>query len=100
MADRIEIDTASLRQDRETIQNQTEGVRTGLVRLIEQMEHLSGMWEGPAKENFMVQFQTDCELMQEFLGELDKYVQAMEYAEREYDQCENEAAQLVAAIRI
>lgn len=100
MAERIEIETRSLGQDRETIQSQTEGLKSRTRQLSEQIESLSGMWEGPAKESFMAQFRTDYEFMQEFLMEMDKYVQAMAYAENEYNKCENDVAQLVAAIRI
>ena len=100
MAERIEIETRSLGQDRETIQTQTEGLRNRLGQMLEQMESLSGMWEGPAKESFMVQFRTDYEFMQEFLKDMDKYIQAMAYAENEYNKCDNDVAQLVASIRI
>lgn len=100
MADRIEVETHSLRQDRENIQSQTEGLNIQLGRLLESMERLSGMWEGPAKESFLAQFQTDYQFMQEFLAEMEKYVQAMAFAESEYNKCESDVAQLVASIRI
>lgn len=100
MAERIEIETRSLGQDKETIQTQTEGLRSRMSQMLEQMEGLSGMWEGPAKEAFLVQFRNDYAYMQEFLAEMDKYVQAMAYAESEYNKCENDVAQIVAAIRI
>lgn len=100
MGDRIEIETRSLAQDRDTIQSQTEGLKTKMNQMQEQMERLSGMWEGPAKEAFMTQFQTDYAYMMDFLAEMNKYVQAMTYAENEYNKCENDVAQIVAAIQI
>nr|WP_317360761.1 WXG100 family type VII secretion target [uncultured Blautia sp.] len=100
MADYIEVETRSLGQDRDNIQNQAEAVRGKLSQLLSSMENLSGMWEGPAKEVFMEQFYTDYEFMQEFLTEMDKYVQAMSYAQQEYDKCENDVAQIVGAIQI
>lgn len=96
----IEIETRSLRQDRDMIQEQTERLRAEVTRLSEAMEELVGMWEGPAKESFQKQFRVDYDLIQEFLGEMDQYVQAMSYAEQEYDKCEAEVDELVASIRI
>lgn len=96
----IEIETRSLRQDRDMIQEQTERLRAEVTRLSEAMEELAGMWEGPAKESFQKQFRADYDLIQEFLGEMDQYVQAMSYAEQEYDKCEAEVGELVASIRI
>lgn len=100
MAERIEIETRSLGRDRETIQSHTEGLRNRIQSMAEQMESLCSMWEGPAKESFIAQFQSDYEFMQEFLKEMDKYVQAMNFAENEYDKCESDVAQVIAAIRI
>ena len=96
----IEIETRSLRQDRERIQEQAEGLREEMTRLLEVMEELTGMWEGSAKESFQKQFQADCDLIQGFLGEMNQYVQAMSYAEQEYDKCEAAVDELVASIRI
>ena len=96
----IEIETRSLRQDRERIQEQAEGLREEMTRLLEVMEELTSMWEGSAKESFQKQFQADCDLIQEFLGEMNQYVQAMSYAEQEYDKCEAAVDELVASIRI
>ncbi|HIZ64617.1 MAG TPA: WXG100 family type VII secretion target [Candidatus Blautia pullicola] len=100
MADRIEIETRLLAQDKESIQTQVQRLRTQKNRLQDRMEQLSGMWEGPAKETFLNQFLSDCEYMESFFSELDAYVQAMEYAEKEYNKCENDVAQIVAAIEI
>lgn len=100
MADYIEIETRSLGQDRDNIQNQTEAVRGMLVQLQSSMETLFSMWEGPAKDVFMAQYSTDYEFMQDFLKEMEKYVQAMSYAQEEYDKCENDVAQIVGAIQI
>lgn len=100
MADYIEIETRSLGQDRDNIQNQTEAVRGKLGQLQSSMENLFSMWEGPAKDAFMAQYSTDYEFMQDFLKEMEKYVQAMSYAQQEYDKCENDVAQIVGAIQI
>lgn len=100
MSDRIEIETRLLAQDKESIRDQVQQLRKQKDQLQEKMEQLSGMWEGPAKETFLAQFLSDCEYMDSFFSELDTYVQAMEYAEKEYDKCEDDVAQIIAAIEI
>ena len=100
MADRIEIETNLLTQDKETIQNQVRVLKSRMAGLKDQMERLSGMWEGPAKETFMIQFWSDCDFIQDFFSEMDAYVDAMEYARQEYEKCENNVSQIVASIRI
>ncbi len=100
MADRIEIETNLLMQDKETIQNQVQVLKSRMAGLKEQMERLSGMWEGPAKKTFMSQFWSDCDFIQDFFSEMDAYVDAMEYARQEYEKCENNVSQIVASIRI
>ena len=66
MADRIEIETSLLAQDKDTIQGEIQSLKTYMTQMREQMEQLSGMWEGPAKEAFMNQFWSDFDYIQSF----------------------------------
>ena len=100
MAHRIEIETRLLAQDKDTIQGEIQSLKTYMTQMREQMEQLSGMWEGPAKEAFMNQFWSDFDYIQSFLTEMDTYTEAMEYAQREYEKCENDVAQIIGAIQI
>ena len=100
MADYIEIDTVSLERDRQTIQSELEKVHSGISQLREKMVNLGAMWEGPAHNAFMVQFNADYEFVQEFENELEKYIGTMEYAQKEYQKCENAVHQAIASIRV
>lgn len=100
MADYIEIDTMALGRDRQTIQSELDRVRTEISRLKEAMVNLGTMWEGPAHDAFMAQFNTDYEFVQEFGNEIGTYIETMEYAQREYQKCESEVNQAIASIRI
>ncbi len=100
MADYIEIDTTALNRDRQTIQSELERVRTKINQLREKMVNLGTMWEGPAHNAFMSQFHTDYEFVQEFAGEIKAYLETMEYAEREYERCEDAVRQAVDSIRV
>lgn len=100
MADYIEIDTAALERDRQTIQSELDRVRSEINQLQEKMVNLAAMWEGPAHDTFMAQFNTDYEFVQIFCNEIGTYVETMEYAQREYQKCENSVRQAIASIRI
>ncbi len=100
MADYIEIDTAALNRDRQTIQSELEGIQTEINRLKDEMVNLGAMWEGPAHNAFMTQFYSDCEFVQEFGKEAQTYIETMGYAVREYQKCEGEVEQAIASIRI
>lgn len=100
MADYIEIDTAALARDRQTVQSELDRLRTGIDQLKEKMVNLGTMWEGPAHNAFMAQFNADYEFIQDFNNELEKYAETMEYARQEYEKCESRVQQAVASIRI
>lgn len=100
MADRIEIDTSLLAQDRDRIQEEVQSLKICIAQVQEQVEQLSDMWEGPAKEAFLNQFWSDCDFIQNFFTEMDTYTEAMEYAQKEYEKCDNDVAQIIGAIEI
>lgn len=77
-----------------------EQVRTEISHLKEKMANLSTMWEGPAHDTFMAQFNTDYEFIQDFVNEIGTYIETMEYAQREYEKCENAVQDAIASIRI
>lgn len=100
MADYIEIDTMALNRDRQAIQSELDKVRSEISRLSEQMAGLGAMWEGPAHKAFMVQFQKDYKYIQTFAEEIRTYIETMEYAQREYQRCEDSVQSAIASIRI
>lgn len=100
MADYIEVDTEALNRDRQTIQSELQRVRTEIGRLNEEMAGLSAMWEGPAHEAFLAQFNADYEFFLQFGNEIESYIGMMEYAQNEYQRCEASVDQAVAAVRV
>lgn len=100
MADYIEIDTLALNRDKQTIQSELDRVQTEINQLKERMVSLGTMWEGPAHNAFMAQFNTDYEFIQEFGNEIGTYIETMGYAQREYQKCESTVSQVIDSIRI
>ena len=100
MADYIEIDTAALDRDRRAIQSELSRVRSEIDQLKEKMVNLGTMWDGPAHDAFMAQFYADYEFIQEFENEIEKYIETMEYALKEYQKCDDSVQQAIASIRV
>lgn len=100
MADYIEVDTTALNRDKQTIQSELDRVRNEIGRLKDEMAGLSAMWEGPAHEAFMAQFNADYEFIQRFGNEIESYIETMEFALTEYQKCENVVEQAIESIRI
>ncbi|QBE95728.1 hypothetical protein PMF13cell1_01252 [Blautia producta] len=96
----IEVSTEPLSADKGNIAAELNAVRTELQQLFQEMQELDSMWDGPASQAFAVQFQTDYEIMQEIVENLEGFIQCMQYAADEYNKCENTIAELISAIRI
>ncbi len=98
--DVIGISTGALDADHASVVQQIQSIRDELRRLREEMGQLCTMWEGPARQSFMARFEEDCAYMEAVAAELEDYAGHMEYASREYQKCESNVADFVAAVQI
>ena len=74
---------------------------TGLVDGIYQdMKELDAMWDGPANDAFNVQFENDRQDFLELCKEIQKYIEKVDLAKKEYNNCESKVADIVNSIRI
>lgn len=96
----IEVSTGQLDSDRADMASGLQKIREQFNRLFEEMQALDAMWEGPAKQTFQAQFAGDCEIAEEICENLAKYIESMENASQEYKKCENDVADIIAAIKI
>ena len=79
---------------------QLQSIREEIGLLREEMDRLCAMWEGPARQAFLAQFEEDCAYMEQVVNHLTDYAEHMEYASREYQKCENHVAEYIAAVQI
>lgn len=99
MANRgIAIETNMLASDIYELTGELEAVRKHIQTMTADMTELDAMWEGPANQVFMKQFRNDVQYAEEICGMLQKLIECMEYARKQYDLCESEVASLIAAI--
>ena len=69
-------------------------------RSIEEVNALTGMWEGSAHDVFLQQFQTDAENMQKLLDFVDSYLEDLERARQKYAGCESDVSERIRTIII
>ena len=94
----IEIETNTLATDIGELTNELEVARKYIQTMATDMTELDTMWDGPANQVFMMQFQNDVQYAEEICGMLQKLIECMEYAKKQYDSCESEVSSLIASI--
>lgn len=100
MENMFEIDTDLLRQTISTMRENLESMNNQFTKLFEDVGSLNGMWQGPANDAFRAQFGKDTEYYQTYYKTLSDYISCLEYAAREYDNCEDKVLQAVNAVKI
>ena len=100
MSDYIRVSTENINRDRESIQNELNGIERAVNELHQEMQSLAQTWEGSAWQNFQGLVSSDIENMHTVCGKVSGFLSHMEYAFREYQKCENQVQSLVGNIRI
>lgn len=100
MGREIAINTTTLSRDIELLQQQLNIVKTDLNKMYNAVRVLDGMWDGPANQAFNNQFNHDRNDMLELCNTIQKIINCMEYAKKEYNTCEADVNNIVASISI
>lgn len=100
MGNEITVNTWTLSGDIETLQQQLNVIRADMDKMYEAVRVLDGMWDGPANQAFNVQFNSDRNDMLELCNIVQKIIDCMEYAKKEYNSCEADVGSIVASIAI
>lgn len=100
MANYIKVSTDRLHQDRDRISDEVNGLGKAVEQLADVMQSLGQTWEGPAWQTFQGQVASDIENMTEICKNLGTYLQHIEYAGKEYAQCETIVERAIRSLRI
>ena len=100
MAQKIEITTAMLSQDAETVQNQLNELTRDIDSLQGAMGALNGMWTGSANAAYNARCNEDVQRLAELINKIVAFRECMGEAVKQYNECENKVAQMVNAIWI
>lgn len=94
----IEIETNTLASDINELTSELEVAKKYIQTMASDMTELDAMWDGPANEVFMMQFDHDVQYAEEICGMLKNLIGCMEFAKKQYDSCESEVRSLIASI--
>lgn len=100
MADYIEINIPSLKEDLDELQDQVKQIRDGMKQMFEEIQQLDSMWDGPANLAFNTQFVNDYQTMEEMCGTMDSIIAYGQNARTEYNKCENAVLAAIEEIKI
>ena len=100
MGNEIAINTWTLSGDIETLQQQLDIIRNDMSKMYEAVHVLDSTWEGPANEAFNIQFRQDREDMLQLCNTVQKIIDCLKYAKKEYDSCESDVSSIIASIAI
>ena len=100
MAREIKVNTSSMDQDINALQEHLNKIRKNLESMYEAVRLLDTMWDGPANEVFNRQFMADREAMEAVCENVEQVIKCMQFAKKEYENCDNEVGSIVSAIRV
>lgn len=100
MGQEISINTSTLATDIETLQQRLKEIRDDLAKMYNAVHVLDSMWDGPANAAFNIQFNKDREDMTELCNTIQKIIDCMDYAKKEYNSCEVEVSSIINSISI
>lgn len=98
--DYFRVDTNSFRSDVEEIREYINTVRNNVNDMFTSVQQLNGMWTGPANKAFTEKFINEKQMIEDYLKEIDGYVNRLESERISYNNCEQRALEMISAIRV
>lgn len=100
MADLIEIEISSLDTDIRSMEGDLASLRKELGEAYAAVQELDTMWNGPANDAFNREFEKDHANMEGMCDTIQKIIDYMVNASKEYRQCEASVSAEIDAIKI
>ena len=100
MADYIEVDISTLDQDVRGLAETLEKVRKDMNDMFGTIKELNSMWEGPAHETFMAQFEGDSQVFEALCNTVEGIIDSMNNAKDAYRKCEANVRDEIEKIKI
>lgn len=96
----IEVHTDRLEQDMDTLGECVEEARKCLNNVSDIVVALDGQWDGAANSMFNQRVIEDLNFLGDVLKEAAALLECLGFANKEYVECENSVADIIAAVRI
>jgi len=97
---KLEINVDALKNDIGSLNSYRSNLQSRIDELSDGMNSLNNSWDGTARQAYMIQYEADETTIRDILTALDEFIQTLEYARDEYQNCENAVNSAVKAIRI
>ena len=94
----IEVNTEALQQQLVQFREEMSGIKQTINMLLQTVDELKPMWDGPAHHFFYEQYMSDHEEFEQFMSMLADIEKHYEDAKVKYEACENEVGSIVASI--
>lgn len=98
MADIIQVDTALLGNDAIGIMDGLNNIKVAIQNMVEEIQELDIMWDGPANLVFMAQFENDISTFGEICKIIQQLSESMSHAKQEYEKCEMQVNSIIKSI--
>ena len=96
----FEVNTDCLQRDVHTLRQHLQTISLAHTELCDKMSAVAGMWDGPAKEAFHLQFTNDCAELAEVIKQIREVLDSMDVAVKEYNSCDDRVKAIIDAIQI
>ena len=101
MGNRVfKISTVRLGKDAEQLQQLIANMEKIIVNMKSSVGQMNAMWEGVSKDNFVQAFADDIRAVTDVLSELKSLYNYEIMAKEQYENCENQVADLIANMRV
>ena len=100
MADYIEVDITTLEQDVKTLEEALKSVEKDMSGMFDSVAALNTMWDGPANEAFVQQFEIDHQVFGNLCTTIREIIDSIENAKDAYRKCENNVSDEINRIKI
>ncbi len=97
---KIEVNTNTLRSDVERVRTELKGLKDDMRKLSEVSAQLNSMWEGEAKQAFIMAVQDDIRRLSELITALEKFTTSTDTARGNYDTCEKNVSSIISSLRV
>ncbi|MBS6395828.1 MAG: hypothetical protein KH452_01570 [Clostridiales bacterium] len=96
----IEMHSNRLEQDMDMLKACMERSRQCLTEVSDIVTALDGQWEGASNSRFNQSIIEDLNFLGEVIEKVADLLECLGYADKEYVECENSVADIIAAVRI
>lgn len=100
MASKIRINTSTLNQTRQNVQERLNQIKKNMEQISADINTLNSMWTGDAHENFQISIEADMKLLQDICEGIQAVIQYEGNAVTEYNKCEQQVNEIISQIRV